>query len=91
MTIALGSPELVSNIVSVDNAPIDAILSTDFGSYVRGMKKIEASQVSRQSDADKILREVEPVSRHTTCEHVGTALTIGTVSPNSAIFAWKLA
>lgn len=62
MTLALTSPELVNNFISVDNAPIDAILSNDFGGYVRAMKKIEAAQVSRQSDADKILQEVEPAS-----------------------------
>lgn len=62
MALALTSPELVNNFISVDNAPIDAILSNDFGGYVRAMKKIEAAQVTRQSDADKILQEVEPAS-----------------------------
>ncbi|CEJ94565.1 hypothetical protein VHEMI10087 [[Torrubiella] hemipterigena] len=59
MTIALKSPEKISNIIAVDNAPIDAVLASGFGSYVRGMKKIENAKVTRLSEADKILQEVE--------------------------------
>lgn len=61
MTIALKHPERISNIIAVDNAPIDAVLASGFGSYVRGMKKIENARVTRLSDADKILQEVEEV------------------------------
>lgn len=61
MTIALRTPEKVSDIIAVDNAPVDGILSSGFSGYVRGMKKIEAAKVTRLSDADKILQEVEPV------------------------------
>ncbi|KAH7318795.1 Alpha/Beta hydrolase protein [Stachybotrys elegans] len=59
MTLALQSPELVANLVAVDNAPVDAILSRDFPRYVRGMKSIQEANVTRQSDADKILEKVE--------------------------------
>ena len=59
MTLALTSPELVANIASVDNAPVDKVLGNDFGKYVRGMKRIEEAGVTRQSEADKILSEYE--------------------------------
>lgn len=59
MTLALRSPELVRDLVSVDNAPVDATLSQDFARYVKAMKKIEDAGVSRQSEADKILAEYE--------------------------------
>lgn len=61
MTLALRSPAMVKDIVSVDNAPIDAILSTDFAKYVRGMKKIEDAGVNSQKAADAILAEYEEV------------------------------
>jgi pimeloyl-ACP methyl ester carboxylesterase len=61
MTLALKSPELVANLIAVDNAPVDAILSRDFPRYVRGMKSIQEANVTRQSDADKILEKVETV------------------------------
>jgi hypothetical protein len=61
MTLALSSPDLVSDIVAVDNAPADKTLSRDFAEYVRGMKKIEQAAVTRQGDADKILQGFEKV------------------------------
>jgi pimeloyl-ACP methyl ester carboxylesterase len=62
MTLALRSPDLVDNIVAVDNAPIDAALLGDFAKYVQGMKRIEEAGVTRQAEADKILEEYEKVS-----------------------------
>ncbi|KAF5022546.1 hypothetical protein F66182_5379 [Fusarium sp. NRRL 66182] len=59
MALALGSPDLVADIVAVDNAPVDVTLSRDFAEYVRAMKKIQEANVTRQSEADKILSEYE--------------------------------
>ncbi|TGJ86443.1 hypothetical protein E0Z10_g2314 [Xylaria hypoxylon] len=60
MTLALDQPSLISNIVSVDNAPIDATLSRNFATYIRGMRHIEEAGVTRQSEADSILASYEP-------------------------------
>jgi len=62
MAIALRAPDLVQDLVAVDNAPVDATLSSDFAKYVKGMAKIQESSVTRQADADKILRDYEEVS-----------------------------
>ncbi|KAJ5820392.1 Alpha/beta hydrolase fold-1 [Penicillium riverlandense] len=59
MTVALRSPECVSALIPVDNAPVNAALKSDFGKYIRGMQQIEEAKVSKQSDADKILQEYE--------------------------------
>ncbi|KAI9859382.1 MAG: hypothetical protein M1813_006719 [Trichoglossum hirsutum] len=59
MTVALRSPHLVKDLVSVDNAPVDAALHNDFAKYARGMQKIEESQVTTRSEADKILKDYE--------------------------------
>jgi hypothetical protein len=61
MTLALRSPEIINDIVSVDNAPIDAALLSNFGKYIQGMKNIEEAGVTRQAEADKILVEYEEV------------------------------
>jgi hypothetical protein len=61
MALALKSPELVEDIVSVDNAPIDAALLSNFGKYIQGMKKIEEAGVTRQAEADNILKDYEKV------------------------------
>ncbi|KAJ5167714.1 uncharacterized protein N7482_003308 [Penicillium canariense] len=59
MTVALRSPELVSGLIPVDNAPVNAALKSDFPKYVQGMQRIEEAKVAKQSDADKILQEYE--------------------------------
>ena len=59
MTLALRSPDIIHDIVSVDNAPIDAVLLGNFGKYVQGMKKIEEAGVTRQAEADQILQDYE--------------------------------
>jgi hypothetical protein len=61
MAVALRAPERVSALIPVDNAPVNASLKSDFPKYVRGMQKIEAEKVSKQSDANKILEDYEEV------------------------------
>ncbi len=60
MTLALAQPSLISDLVSVDNAPIDATLNRTFATYIRGMRHIEEAGVTRQSEADAILTSYEP-------------------------------
>jgi pimeloyl-ACP methyl ester carboxylesterase len=59
MTLALKYPSLVKLLVSVDNAPVDAALLSDFPRYVRTMKEIETTGISKQSEADALLQNVE--------------------------------
>jgi len=61
MTLALGSPDMVQDVIVVDNAPVDAAIGSDFARYIRGMKKIDEANVTRQSEADDILRDFEDV------------------------------
>ena len=73
MTVALHNPHVVGNLISVDNAPIDAALKSDFGKYIQGMKKVEEAKVQKQSDADEILKQFEEVTNAALEYHVGTA------------------
>ncbi|KAK4127711.1 alpha/beta-hydrolase [Parathielavia appendiculata] len=59
MVLALQEPNLVANMVAVDNAPVDARLSSEFPRYIQGMKKIDEAGVTRQAEADRILEEYE--------------------------------
>jgi hypothetical protein len=61
MTLALKYPDMVHDIVSVDNAPVDAALLSSFAKYIQGMRRIEEAQVTTQAEADKILKEYEEV------------------------------
>jgi pimeloyl-ACP methyl ester carboxylesterase len=59
MALALQEPDLIANMIAVDNAPVDARLSSEFPRYVQGMKKIDEANVTRQAEADKILEAYE--------------------------------
>ncbi|KAK4569931.1 hypothetical protein LTR86_002901 [Recurvomyces mirabilis] len=60
MTIALRRRVPISNLIPVDNAPVDAALKSDFGKYIQGMRRIaDTPNITRQSDADKILADYE--------------------------------
>lgn len=61
MTVALHDPSLVANLISVDNAPVDAALGSDFGKYMQGMRKVEKAKVQKQTEADEILQAYEEV------------------------------
>ena len=55
MTMALRDPSCCANIIAVDNAPVDAALTSDFPRYVEGMRKVEERRVNSQKEADQIL------------------------------------
>ena len=61
MIVALRSPRLVGTLVSVDNAPVDATLKSDFGRYIQAMRRIEEAQLTKQSEADDLLKQYEEV------------------------------
>ena len=61
MTVAIRSPDMIQDIIAVDNAPVNAQLGAQFARYVQAMKKIEAAGVAKQSEADAILKEIENV------------------------------
>ena len=56
MTVALRSPERVSALVPVDNAPVDANLSSDFPKYIQGMREVDEAGVKKQVEADNVLK-----------------------------------
>ena len=60
MAVSLRRPSLIGKLIVVDNAPVEALLHSSFGNYVRAMRKIEDAAITRKEDADRILQEVEP-------------------------------
>ena len=61
MMVALRSPAQISGLIPVDNAPVKAPLASDFSKYIEGMQRMEAANLTKQSDADQILQEYESV------------------------------
>ncbi|KAF8427328.1 prolyl oligopeptidase-like protein [Tirmania nivea] len=60
MAVSLRRPDLVRDIIAVDNAPVEAMLGSSFGQYVQAMRRIEDANLQKQSEADLILKEYEP-------------------------------
>jgi pimeloyl-ACP methyl ester carboxylesterase len=56
MVVALRSPEKVATLIAVDNAPVDAALKSDFGTYIKGMWDVERAKPKRQAEADELLK-----------------------------------
>lgn len=59
MAVALRDNVKVGSLISVDNAPVDAALKSDFAKYTVGMRKIEETGVKSLKEADKILMDYE--------------------------------
>ncbi|KAL0637148.1 hypothetical protein Q9L58_003797 [Maublancomyces gigas] len=60
MAVSLRRPDLIDNLIVVDNAPVSAVLHSSFGTYARAMRQIEDARITRQSEADAILQQYEP-------------------------------
>ncbi|KKA25959.1 hypothetical protein TD95_002143 [Thielaviopsis punctulata] len=60
MTLALAAPNAITDVIPVDNSPLDQALGSDFGKYIQIMELIERSNVMTRSAADKILEPYEP-------------------------------
>ncbi|KAF2854297.1 alpha/beta-hydrolase [Plenodomus tracheiphilus IPT5] len=56
MTMALRNPDCCANIIPVDNAPVDAALSSDFPKYAQGMRAVEAARPKSMKEADAVLQ-----------------------------------
>lgn len=61
MVLALQQPQLISALIAVDNAPVDAALSPDFEKYTQAMQSIEAANLTKSSEADQIMQRYEKV------------------------------
>lgn len=61
MVLALQRPQLISALIAVDNAPVDAALSLDFEKYTQAMQSIEDANLTKSSEADRILQKYEKV------------------------------
>jgi pimeloyl-ACP methyl ester carboxylesterase len=59
MAVALRQNVKIGNLISVDNAPVDAALKSDFAKYTVGMRRIEETGVKSLKEADKILMDYE--------------------------------
>ncbi|KAF1993542.1 alpha/beta-hydrolase [Amniculicola lignicola CBS 123094] len=55
MTMALRNPGRYASMIAVDNAPVDAALTSDFPKYVEGMRRVEEGRVMSHKEADEIL------------------------------------
>ena len=56
MAMALRNPDCCANIIPVDNAPVDAALSSEFPKYAEGMQRVEQAKPKSLKEADAALQ-----------------------------------
>ncbi|ODQ68476.1 alpha/beta hydrolase fold protein [Nadsonia fulvescens var. elongata DSM 6958] len=59
MAVGLRRPELAEALVCVDNAPVDARLSSDFGMWIRAMKQINQVEITSMKQANEIMEKYD--------------------------------
>ncbi|MCJ1424759.1 hypothetical protein MMC29_002647 [Sticta canariensis] len=82
MTMALRSRVQLKALVSVDNAPVEAALKSDFSKYVRGLEEVERAKVSNQVEADEVLKSYEERARG--INHLRLRIPIGFLAASLA-------
>ncbi|RDA90082.1 hypothetical protein CP533_5559 [Ophiocordyceps camponoti-saundersi (nom. inval.)] len=60
MTLALREPDLVANLIPVDNAPVLSPINKEFSHYIRGMVEVEAAGLTNRVNADERLQQYVP-------------------------------
>jgi pimeloyl-ACP methyl ester carboxylesterase len=85
MTLALQQPELIANLIAVDNAPVDAALKSDFHGYVQGMKEVERAQPTKQTEADELLKPYAKVWKQR--DQSGEWPTVRTLTQKNSLWA----
>lgn len=70
MTTALRRRSEIGALIAVDNAPVDAVLTSEFPRYIQGMRRILDAKVTKQAEADNILKSYEEV-----CARIGSKVS----------------
>lgn len=60
MTLALRNPKCCANIIAVDNAPVDAALSSDFPKYIEAMRTVTRLGPVTKGEASALMRPYVP-------------------------------
>ncbi|KAB8238177.1 putative alpha/beta hydrolase [Aspergillus alliaceus] len=59
LTLALHSPDLISDVIAIDNCPIHLDLTEEFPRYLRAMEEVQNARVKSHQEGDKILSKYE--------------------------------
>ncbi|KAI8645205.1 Alpha/Beta hydrolase protein [Parasitella parasitica] len=60
MNVSLRYPELPSKLLVVDMAPVKLQLTREYSDHIQAMRDIQSRKLTRQRDADEILKAFEP-------------------------------
>ncbi|CRG90005.1 Ankyrin repeat, PH and SEC7 domain containing protein secG [Talaromyces islandicus] len=61
LTLALHAPDLVSEVIAIDNCPVHLPLTEEFPRYLRAMAKVRDAKVKTHREAETILKSHEEV------------------------------
>jgi hypothetical protein len=61
LTLALEYPNLIKDVVAVDNCPIRLPLESDFAGYLQGLARLRDERIKNHWQADRIMSQYEKV------------------------------
>lgn len=61
MTLALHAPDIISDVVAVDNSPVALPLPKDFEKYMEALVEVEHARVQTHAEGEQILAKFEEV------------------------------
>ncbi|PYH84171.1 alpha/beta-hydrolase [Aspergillus uvarum CBS 121591] len=59
LTLSLESPDLIKDVVAIDNGPIHLPLQSDFLGYLQGLARLQEERITSHRHADEILAAYE--------------------------------
>lgn len=64
LTLSLHAPDLISNVVAIDNCPISLPIPADFQKYIHALAEVNKARIRTHSEGGRILAKYEEVSTH---------------------------
>ncbi|EED21200.1 alpha/beta hydrolase, putative [Talaromyces stipitatus ATCC 10500] len=58
-TLALHAPDLISNVVAIDNGPVRIPIPTDFQKYLHALSEVNKAKIRTHSEGERILAQYE--------------------------------
>ena len=88
LTLSLHAPDLISNVVAIDNCPISLPIPADFQKYIDALAEVNKARIKTHSEGERILAQYEEVSSHAFIAECSMQLTLGEKS--AAVRLWLL-
>lgn len=89
LTLSLHAPDLISNVVAIDNCPISLPIPPDFQKYIDALAEVNKARIKTHSEGERVLAKYEEVNSHPFTANVACYMTDAAKVRGSPIMASK--